>query len=213
MLGYAQTIKKGERMTRFVTTEETIQILREKVKGTTAITVELDSPMDGKGKMLKTGNPFVAKGIVKRKNLNGIIGYIYSNSVNRIASKEGKEERDAKLHPWGDMDEKHLFRIHRKTQKPYLSMKVENAHVFGFFAPDGTQIPDADIRPFIPEKSKSSTQEDLEGEVIARDYSMDNIKVIRAFGEVFCLSDNLTDAEKTDLTKKTAEVPAAVLSN
>jgi hypothetical protein len=200
-------------MTRFVTTEEAMQILKEKVKGTSAITVELDSPMDGKGKMLKTDNPFIGKGIVKRETLNGIIGYIYANSVNRVAAKEGKEERDAKPHPWGDMDDKHLFRIHRKTQKPYLSMKVENVHVFGFFTPDEIQIPDEEIRPFIPEKSKSSTQKDLEGEVVARDYDMSNIKVIRAFGEVLCLADNLTEAEKIDSTKKTTEVPSTVLTN
>jgi hypothetical protein len=157
-------------------------MLTQNVKGAEMVTVELDSDMDGKGKMRKTGNPFWGLGIVKRETLNGVIGYIYANSVNRLASKEGKDEREAKRHPWGDMDDKHLFRVHRKTDKPYLSMKVENVTVHGFFAPDGTQIDESAIRSFIPKKSKSSTQSDLEGEVIPRDYNMDNVRAIRMRG-------------------------------
>ena len=171
-----------------VTVSEVMREIREKTVGTSSITVELDSPMDGKGKMRVTNNPFAGKGIVKREMLNGMIGYIYANAVNRIANKEGKEEREAKQHPWGDMDEKHLFRIHRKNGKPYLSMMVKNVTVHGFFDPKGNQIPDDEIRPFIPEKSKSSTQEDLNGEVIARDFGMENITAIRAFGEEYILS-------------------------
>ena len=156
--------------------------LKNNINGTAIVTVNLDSDMDGKGKMRTTGNPFAGKGIVKRETLNGMIGYIYANSVNRIASKEGKEERDAKPHPWGDMDEKHLFRIHRSTGKHYLSMKVQNVTVHGFFDPQGDEIRKADISPFIPEKRKSSTQEDLDGEVIARDYNLDNIISIKMKG-------------------------------
>lgn len=186
-----------------VTVSEVMREIREKTVGTRSVTVELDSPMDGKGKMRTTGNPFAGKGIVKREMLNGMIGYIYANAVNRIADKEGKEEREAKQHPWGDMDEKHLFRIHRGNGKPYLSMMVKNVTVHGFFAPDGTQIADEEIRPFIPEKKKSSTQEDLNGEVIARDFGMENITVIRAFNEEYVLSTH-------PLFKKQEQEKAAV---
>jgi hypothetical protein len=165
-----------------LTVEQSQTLLTQNVKGAEMVTVDLDSDMDGKGKMRKTGNPFWGKGIVKRETLNGVIGYIYSNAINRVAAKEGKDEREAKRHPWGDMDEKHLFRVHRKTNKPYLSMKVENVTVHGFFAPDGTQIDEAAIREFIPTKTKSSTQRDLDGEVIPRDYNMDNIRAIRMRG-------------------------------
>jgi hypothetical protein len=162
--------------------EQAVKLLQSNVKGAEMVTVDLDSDMDGKGKMRKTGNPFHGLGIVKRETLNGVIGYIYANSVNRIANKEGKDEREAKQHPWGDMDEKHLFRIHRTTGKHYLSMKVENVTVHGFFDPNGNEIPSDEIRKFIPVKKKSSTQVDLDGEVIARDYSMANVKAIRMRG-------------------------------
>ena len=165
---------------------EFVNIVRRTVKGTTAATVDLDAPQDKV--MRKTGNPFVGLGIVKRETLNGIIGYIYANSVNRIADKEGKEERQAKPHPWGDMDEKHLFRINRKSGKPYLSMKVQAVTVHGFFMPDGTEVNADEIRSFIPEKVKSSTQSDLDGEVIARDYDLENIKEVRFAGGEYMLT-------------------------
>jgi hypothetical protein len=180
-----------------ITTKEMVETLQALVKGTAMVTVNLDSDMDGKGKMRTTNNPFAGKGIVKRETLNGTIGYIYANAVNRIAGKEDKEEREAKQHPWGDMDSKHLFRVHRGNGKHYLSMQVKNVAVHGFFTPDGTKVDEEAIRTFIPEKKKSSTQADLDGEVIARDYSMDNIKSIKAFGEEFVLcSEVMNPAEK-----------------
>jgi hypothetical protein len=75
-------------------------------------------------------------------------------------------------------------------------MQVKNVTVHGFFAPDGTEIPADEIRQFIPEKTKSSTQADLEGEVIARDYGMDNITKIKAFGEVWCIAENMAEGER-----------------
>ena len=183
-------------MKQYVSVSEAVRIVRENVKGTQAVTVDLDSPMDGKGKMRTTGNPFAGRGIVKRETLNGMIGYIYDNAINRLANKEGKEQRDAKRHPWGDMDEKHLFRIHRNNGKPYLSMMVKNTEVHGFFAPDGTQIDENEIRQFIPEKTKSSSQADLDGEVIARDYGMENITAIRAFGNEYIFTQHLTEQER-----------------
>ena len=192
---------------KYVTVLEVVEIVRNSVKGTSTITVDLDSNMDGKGKMLKTGNPFVGMGIVKRETLNGMIGYIYSNAVNRIAGKEDKEERECKIHPWGDMDEKNLFRIHRKTGEEYLSMKVEKFEVHGYFKPDGTQIPTEEIKPFLPIKHKSSTQEDLDGEVIVRDYSLKNIMAIRAFKEEYRITHDISqESQKIAAEKEIAAV-------
>lgn len=165
-----------------LTVGQAMAMIRQNVSGATIVTVDLDSDMDGKGKMRTTSNPYAGLGVVKRETLNGILCYNYGNAVNRLAAKEGKDERTAKPHPWGDMDEKRLFRIHRKTGEPYLSMKCENVKVHGFFRPDGTEVADADIRPFIPVKVKSSTQADLDGEVHAVDYKLANIRGIRFAG-------------------------------
>ena len=196
-------------MKQYVSVPEVMKAIRENVKGTSSVTVDLDSPMDGKGKMRTTNNPFVGMGIVKRETLNGMIGYIYVNAVNKIADKEGKEEREAKQHPWGDMDESRLFRIHRTNGKPYLSMKVENVEVHGFFKPDGTMVDENEIRKFIPEKTKSSSQADLNGEVIVRDYGMENITAIRAFKNEYIIGAIGQEAEKQriEMQKQTAEIP------
>lgn len=191
-----------------LTIPQVVAMLQQNVKGTQAVTVDLDSDMDGKGKMRLTGNPFKGQGIVKRMTLNGMIGYIYANAVNRIADKEGKEEREVKPHAWGDMDAKHLFRIHRKTGEPYLSMMVRKTDVHGFFRPDGSQVVSAEIEPFIPEKSVSSTQADLETEVIARDFALRNIKAIRCMGMTIEVISE-TEAEEIIGATSAAAVAAA----
>lgn len=212
-MGSTDNNEGTDRMKLKLTIPQVVAMMQQNVKGAQAVTVDLDSDMDGKGKMRKTGNPFVGQGIVNRMTLNGMVGYIYANAVNRIAAKEGKDERNAKPHPWGDMDEKHLFRIHRKTGEPYLSMMVRSTDVHGFFRPDGSQVADAEIRPFIPEKSVSSTQADLEGEVIARDFALRNIKAIRCMGmDIEVISE--TEAEEiigaTSQTAAADAVPAPV---
>lgn len=166
-----------------------VTLIRNSVKGTAAVTVLLESSLDAKGKMRTTDNPFAGMGLVKRERLNGIIGYSYANAVNRLAAKEDKEEREAKPHPWGDMDAQRLFRVNRKTGDLYLSMKVQTQSLIGFFAPDGTEFPASVIEPFLPAKTKSSTQEDLDGEVIAKDFALCNIREVKAFGEIYKLDE------------------------
>lgn len=191
-----------------LTISEFVAMTKRNVSGTEIVTVDLDSDMDGKGKMRLTDNPFKGLGVVKRETLNGMIGYIYANSVNRLASKEGADSRNAKRHPWGDMDEKHLFRIHRGTGKAYLSMKVEKATVHGFFLPDGSEIPSDEIRCFIPVKTKSSTQSDLEGEIIARDYAMANVRAIRMRGQEFRIIPDPPKVEQEKTEPETETVSA-----
>jgi len=198
-------------MTKTVSQQDVVGLIRAQVSGTSMVTVDLDSPMDGKGKMRKTGNPFIGKGIVKRETLNGTIGYNYGNAINRIADKEGKEEREAKRHPWGDMDKKRLFRIHRRTGKHYLSMQVKNVTVHGFFLPDGTEVNEEQIRAFIPQKTKSSSQIDLDKEVIARDYGMDNVRAIKAFGHIYEIPETVTEQERKKVeTVETVETNAPI---
>ena len=188
-------------MKKLVSASEMVDIIRKAVNGTTIVSVDFDSPMDGKGKMNKTGNPYVGMGIVKRETLTGVIGYDYGAAVNRLATKEGAEEREAKRHPWGDMDDNRLFRIHRGNGSLYLSMKVQGVNIDGYYYPTQGKMSDEAttlLKTFVPVKVKSSTQADLDGEVIARDYSMDNIRAIRMKGEEFIIvSDGEVESIKT----------------
>jgi hypothetical protein len=184
-----------------ITRQQMISIISNNVKGTSAVTVDLDSPLDAKGKMRKGGNDFYGEGIVKRIKLNGMIGYNYGNAVNRLASKEDKDEREAKRHPWGDMDDKRLFRTHRNNGNKYLSMKVQTAKTIGFFRPDGSELTEAEveqIKTFIPTKRKSSTQADLDGEVIARDFAVTNMTGILFKGTYLSLVEGQVEQETTE---------------
>lgn len=160
-----------------ITTAEAKNIIDRNVKGTTIITIDVDSPMDGKGKMLKTGNPFCGLGIIKKVTLNGMIGFDYENSVNRQAAREEKESREAKSRAWGTLTANRLFVEHKGAY--YLQMKVENASTPVYMYPDGTVIDTNMIKPFLPVKKASSTQADLDKEVIVRDIKMENIAAMR----------------------------------
>jgi len=203
-----------------VTFSEFVNIVHNNISGTKAISVDLDAPMDSKGKMNVKGNPYAGLGIVKRETLNGMVGYIYINAVNRIAVKdavnngekaEEVEVREAKQHPWGDLDSSRCFRIHRTNGQIYLVMKVESATVYGYFLPDGTEIAKENLAPFLPKKSKSSTQEGLSTEVIARDFALKNITEVRAWGTVFNLIPNLTltESEKVEAEKVAGSIEVA----
>lgn len=57
------------------------------VRACTAISVDMESEL----KMLKTDNPFLARGVRKIVTLNGLIGLSYENSVNNQLAREDKD--------------------------------------------------------------------------------------------------------------------------
>lgn len=189
-----------------ITKSEAVNIISRNVKGTTTITIDMDSPMDGKGKMRKTGNPFVGKGIIKRVTMNGMIGFDYENSVNRQATREDKEHRGAKPRTWGTLTPDRLFVEHKGQY--YLQMKVQKASTPVYMYPDGTILETSEIKPFIPIKKKSSTQSDIDKEVIVRDVKMENITGMRFNNGKYILDNESTpliEQVKTSGTTKTTE--------
>lgn len=162
-------------MSTTITHSEAVNIINRNVKGTTMITVDMDSPMDSK--MKKTGNPYLNQGLIKKVTLNGLIGFDYAGNVNRLASKEGKDEREAKPRKWGVLTENRLFVTHKEQY--YLQMRVEHSTDPVYMLADGSTIPTECVKPFLPTKSKSSTQADLNGEIIVRDIKMENITGMR----------------------------------
>lgn len=188
-----------------LTHSELIAKFTAEIHGTTALTVFMDSPQTP----LKSCPLTVNRTVVKRLSLNGIVGYIYANAVNRLASKEGKEERETKAHPWGDLDAKRIFRTSRSKGEKYLSIKVTSNDVEGYFFADGEREKLNDdqlemLLAYLPKKSsKSSTQADLDGEVIARDMKLDNIEKIHYRGEVLELIHG--GEEETEEERETQE--------
>lgn len=158
------------------------------VKGTTMVTVETETNVD---KEMSKDSPY--RGIRKFQAFNGAIGYIYENALNRQATREGKETNlTAKPHPWGDMDEKHLFRINRKSGEKYLSVRFNRSLWVRYVMPNGEEIPNALVEVWLRDKSKSSSQATLDKEIIVRDFKMSSILAIQMMGETYVLrSENI----------------------
>jgi hypothetical protein len=169
-----------------------INIIQNTVKGTTVVSVDTVT----EPKMNKTGNPFYGR-VTKSCTMNGLIGFDYSNSVNNQANREGKEEREVKARAWGILTEDRLFVTHKDEY--YLQVKVQSISDTPVFYCDGEMIDKTVLEPFLVKHSgKSSTQADIDKEVIVRDIKMTNVKSIRFAGGEY---DIIPDSDKVESGK------------
>ena len=174
-----------------ITAKQFVAMIQEQVKGTSMVTVDQITVPD----MRKTGNPYLT--VKKHATVNGVIGFDYDKGINRLADKEGKEDREAKPRRWGQLTPDRLFVTNKGNF--YLQMKCESAKNVRYVMPNGTEIPVEQIKPFLTEKSKSSSQADLEGEVVVRDVNVNNIVAIRFKGNEYRLIHTpIIEAETTD---------------
>jgi len=179
------------------------------------LTVFYASPMDKN--MRKTGNSYFGKGLEKECSINGCVGFDYGASVNRLAAKEGKPEREAKSRAWGvlDADRKFVRHTNKKGEANlYLQIMCRSctSPVYRIGKTVLTEEQVTELKTFIPEKEKSSTQEDLEGEVILRDIDVRNILSIRVKGEEYLIADlePVTSLADTIKAKVNAKFDAAI---
>ena len=136
----------------------------------------------------KSGVKAVAKYLL---NLNAI----YGNSVESMALKEGKSKEEAEAikqevqpRAWGvhlTRSDGSLIPLVKNGEKFYLTGQVKNYLGKPLYYLRGKRIKASAILPFIRPQVKSSTQEDLEGEIKPRTISIDNIRVIAIKGEVY----------------------------
>ncbi len=163
---------------------EVLPLLGAGKAGAVFCTIFLASPQ---GKTLrKTGNPYDVENITKEVAVNGCVGGDYEAGVNRIAAKEGKPERKAKARKWGILQPDRKVVEHKG--KLYVQMLVRSS-TEPVYRMGKDVIPTEALKPFIPEKQKSSTQEDLDGEVICRDIALENILMLRYKGEDYLVAD------------------------
>lgn len=187
-----------------ITDNEAINIINRNVKGTTAVSIDIKTSMDSKGKMKKTDNPFVNKGLVKIVTLNGLIGFDYENSVNNQATRENKKHRETKSRAWGTLTENRLFVTHKDNF--YLQVKVQNSSKPVYQLPNGSEVPSEQIKPFLPKKHKSSTQNDIKKEVIVRDIKMSNITGMRFNNGAYNIIPETTSSKVEYQKEKSTEV-------
>lgn len=188
-----------------ITAQEMIQKIRDNVKGVTFVSI--DTVTDPR--MKKTNNPFL--GAMKHQTLTGAIGYDYEKGVNRLAEKEGKfDGRQAKERAWGFVTDDMFFVCKDKHENEggtigYLRMRVTACSNQRFIL-NGQEIEKEKLEFFLPAVKKSSTQSDLNGEVIARDIAFDSIKVIRMLGDEFLLIQSTTGIEGETMKSEKATV-------
>ena len=140
-------------------------------KGTTFVTIVAETDP----KLRKRGNPYAGR-VTKRSRVNGAIGWIYGNGVNRQRVREGLEP-DFTAHPrkWGERIKGTPFVEHKGNT--YLELKVER--VLGTeYLLDGKTIDRSLIEEWLPKRKPEGERQQVESPVILRDYNLANIKAI-----------------------------------
>lgn len=113
--------------------------------------------------------------IRKRSKVNVTLGFIYANSVNRQREREGNES-DFQVNPrkWGERIKGTTLVVHKGQY--YLETKVEKVYETEYFL-DGKLIEKEKIKDFLKE-SAPQPQQELEKEIILRDYRLDSIESV-----------------------------------
>jgi len=141
----------------------------------------------------KADNPYFGR-VHKFTRVNGVVGFSYQNSVNnqrqREASPDTIEEAEAvpTFHAlprkWGQRIQGTALVEHKDSV--YVEVKVEKI-VDHFYTVDGKLVGEKqfdEIESFLQKKSPSARQE-VEREVVLRDYKIENVKAVRVAGKQF----------------------------
>ena len=139
-------------------------------------------------RLLKTDNPVPDALKYAEVQINWGI-WNYSNSLYSMASREGKEiVFDIKPRQWGErMDGTPLV---RHLGKYYLEAKCERVLEMDYYNQEGDKLDKEEMSQFLPKRKKASTQAKLDGEVVLRDYSLDNLLVFRGGTKKFLIKNS-----------------------
>jgi hypothetical protein len=131
-------------------------------------------------RLKKTGNPYGK--VLKKTRLLANIGFHYANSLDNQAKREEKEiDFQVQARRWGKRLENCPLVEHKGNY--YLEAKIEETFEVNYFLENGAPIEKSAIEEFLPKKSESSTQDELEKKVILRDIKLENILSMRTGGE------------------------------
>lgn len=129
-------------------------------------------------KLRKTGNPYV--GVRKVSRVNVCIGFQYEAAVNRQREREGSStDFEARPRQWGERVKGTVLVEHKGRQ--YLETKIERTFEHTYFDASGRQLTDADVAPFLP--ARGASRQDVEKEILVRDYALESIRAISFKGE------------------------------
>ncbi len=137
--------------------------------------------------MRKTNNPHHGN-VFKIADVQIQAGFHYINSVNNQLTREGKTpDAEAKPRKWGQRIKGTPLVEHTNKAgeyKQYLEAKCEKVNSVKYVDGEGNEIAKADLAQWLQERpAKSSTQANVEQEVILRDYSLESIQFIAIGGQ------------------------------
>ena len=123
----------------------------------------------------------LGRNVRKVTRLNVCLNHSYEAAVNRQRVREGNEATfEAAPRQWGKRIPGTTLVEH--NGKFYLETKVEKS-LAREFRVDGKIVPDDQVVPYL--QSKGGSRQDLEKEVIVRDFALDSIRHIVCKGEEF----------------------------
>lgn len=140
-------------------------------------------------RLKKTDNPFGK--VFKTSQVNGVIGFRYASAVNKQRAREFDPADGFEFETFEPLPRKWGQRVGAFVEhngKTYLEMKVEKSTVVKYETEDGREVTAAEIAPWLPKVSSSADHQEVEQQVILRDYAMESIVEMKVGGEVYAVS-------------------------
>lgn len=167
--------------TKILTKGELVAMLSG-IRGATFATITTETDP----RLRKTGNPH--SNVRKVSRVNVCIGFQYANSVNNQREREGSDpDFEAAPRQWGIRIPGTVLVKHEGSGKVYLETKVERSLDYRYILPNGQDIPEDMIAPFLPKRAESERQETAKP-ILVRDYAIENIKAIALKGEEYIVA-------------------------
>jgi len=168
-----------------ITSQDFINMVAAMVKGVSFVTFEsVTTPK------LRKGNPWGGS-VTKVSHVNATIGYSYENAVNRQRVREdAPADFEAAPRAWGQLKvingkPSPYFVEHKGTD--YFRVKIERVLTSPVYLDANNQvIPNEVVKPWLY-ASGSSSRQNVENEIIHREYKMENIRNIRINKEEYQL--------------------------
>ncbi len=154
--------------------KDELQDLLKNLDGSKAVFCSLLTNTDARLK--KTNNPY--KDVRKVSKIFGMLNFNYQNAVQNQQAREGLEKDFiSKERLYGFKNDEYNGCLLYGANEIKLIVKVDRT-LKPKFLHEGKLIDKSKIESFIPSVAKSYTQQDIENEVIVRNYNLSNIKKI-----------------------------------
>ncbi len=127
--------------------------------------------------------------IRKRSHINGVIGFIYGNSVNNQRAREADtsfEEFIPEPRKWGERLTGTPLVTHKG--KTYVEVKIQKVSQTEYTL-NGVVVDKYVVEPYIRQKREEGKRQEVENPVILRDYAIPTIRQVRMGGEILDIEE------------------------